>query len=184
MSTAPPALLVPADIYHRRTSTMLLEPTGSNRVYRQVPNAPAPAPQPVMIENVPGHGAIVCAIQAAFTIGIMGIGAILDKLGVIVSAVNAVATRSISATAPFNGSRRDGFALFGVPRGRDDARNVPRAANILVKWCSQCADVCATVFFNPRSSTHAILAPRTAPFDHEVLGAPIIAQHIQSITRK
>jgi hypothetical protein len=102
VTTFAPASLDHIGIYYWRACTMLLETTRINCADRQVPNAPFPAPLSVMIGNAFEHGAIVSAIRAIFAIGIMGIGAILDKLDAGIGRVIALATQSDSGAAPGN----------------------------------------------------------------------------------
>lgn len=161
---APAAEISKVGRYRWRICALLLFATTINYIDRQVLGVLAPDLQRQLGWNEIEYGYIVTAFQAAYAIGLLCAGAIIDRLGTRIGYALAVAVWSIAAMSHSFASTAIGFATARFALGLGEAGNFPAAIKTVAEWFPRRERALATGIFNSGSNIGAIVAPLVVPF--------------------
>jgi MFS transporter, ACS family, hexuronate transporter len=137
--------------YRWRICALLLAATTINYIDRQVLGVLAPDLQRLFSWSEIEYGYIVTAFQAAYAIGLVSAGAVIDRLGTRIGYAIAITIWSIAAT----------LARFAL--GLGEAGNFPAAIKTVAEWFPRRERAFATGIFNSGSNIGAIVAPVSVP---------------------
>jgi MFS transporter, ACS family, hexuronate transporter len=117
---------------------------------------------------------ITCSFQAAYALGLLAMGALMDKIGVRLGFVLAIAIWGVFGM--LHAAIQPGFALVGfvVARfglGFGEGGNFPACIKTVGEWFPRKERALATGIFNAGSNVGAILAPLLIPLFVTVEGA-------------
>ncbi|MBB6094679.1 ACS family hexuronate transporter-like MFS transporter [Povalibacter uvarum] len=149
--------------YRWRICALLLFATTINYVDRQVLGVLAPSLQGEIGWDEQQYGYIVTAFQAAYAIGLISAGAVIDRLGTRVGYALAVCVWSIAAMSHSLAATVVGFAIARFMLGLGEAGNFPAAIKTVAEWFPRKERAFATGIFNSGSNIGAIVAPLTVP---------------------
>jgi MFS transporter, ACS family, aldohexuronate transporter len=116
------------------------------------------------------YGTIVSAFQAAYAIGLVSAGAIIDKLGTRIGYALSICVWSIAAMSHALVGSVAGFAAVRFLLGLGEAGNFPSAIKTVAEWFPRRERAFATGIFNAGSNVGAILAPLAVPVVALTLG--------------
>ncbi len=149
--------------YRWRICALLLAATTINYIDRQVLGVLAPFLQQEIGWNEIEYGYIVTAFQAAYAIGLLCAGAIIDRLGTRVGYAIAICVWSIAAMSHSLAASVAGFMLARFVLGLGEAGNFPAAIKTVAEWFPRRERALATGIFNSGSNIGAIVAPLLVP---------------------
>jgi len=109
------------------------------------------------------YGNIVTAFQAAYAIGLLCAGAVIDKLGTRIGYALAICVWSLAAMSHALAGSVLGFAAARFLLGLGEAGNFPAAIKTVAEWFPRRERALATGIFNSGSNVGAIFAPLTVP---------------------
>ena len=167
--TAPPSvaehtMAVPRRGYVRWiVCTLLLFATTINYIDRQVLGILAPTLQKEIGWNEVQYGYIVTAFQAAYAIGLLIVGRVLDVIGTKLGFAVAIVFWSLAAMAHALVRTPFGFGLARFGLGLGEAGNFPAAIKTVAEWFPKRERALATGIFNGGSNLGAIIAPAIVP---------------------
>jgi MFS transporter, ACS family, hexuronate transporter len=150
-------------MYRWRICAMLLAATTINYTDRQVLGVLAPFLQEQIGWNEIQYGYIVTAFQAAYAIGLLCAGAIIDRFGTRIGYAIAISVWSLAAMGH---SLAVGVASFAAARfalGLGEAGNFPAAIKTVAEWFPSRERALAIGIFNAGSNIGAIAAPMFVP---------------------
>src|SRR5688500_1697916 len=150
-------------MYRWRVCAMLLAATTINYVDRQVLGVLAPFLQTEIGWNEIEYGYIVTSFQAAYAIGLLCTGAIIDRFGTRIGYAIAISVWSVAAMAHALAGSVLGFALARFALGLGEAGNFPAAIKTVAEWFPRRERALATGIFNSGSNIGAIVAPLMVP---------------------
>ncbi len=149
--------------YRWRICALLLFATTINYIDRQVLGVLAPSLQGEIGWDERQYGYIVSAFQAAYAIGLISAGAVIDRLGTRVGYALAVCVWSIAAMSHSLAATVVGFAIARFMLGLGEAGNFPAAIKTVAEWFPRKERAFATGIFNSGSNVGAIVAPLVVP---------------------
>ncbi|RDS85273.1 MFS transporter [Dyella psychrodurans] len=158
-----PRLTAKLGTYRWRVCAMLLAATTINYIDRQVLGVLAPFLQGKMGWSELDYSYIVTAFQAAYAIGLLCTGAIIDRFGTRIGYALAIGVWSVAAMGH---SLAVGVASFAVARfalGLGESGNFPAAVKAVAEWFPQRERALAAGIFNSGSNIGAIVAPALVP---------------------
>ena len=175
MSNAPSPAIASAPVarigrYRWRICAMLLAATTINYIDRQVLGVLAPFLQDEIGWNEIEYGYIVTAFQAAYAIGLLCAGAIIDRLGTRIGYAIEIAVWSLAAMSHSLATGVIGFAVARFALGLGEAGNFPAAIKTIAEWFPRRERALATGIFNSGSNIGAIVAPLLVPVIAAVWG--------------
>jgi len=109
------------------------------------------------------YGYIVTAFQAAYAIGLLCAGAVIDRLGTRIGYAVAIAVWSLAAMGHALAATVGGFMLARFFLGLGEAGNFPAAIKTVAEWFPRRERAFATGIFNSGSNIGAIVAPMMVP---------------------
>jgi ACS family hexuronate transporter-like MFS transporter len=154
---------VTTSAYRWRICALLFAATTLNYVDRQVLGVLAPDLTRTFGWSEVDYGYIVTAFQAAYAIGLVGAGALIDKLGTRIGYALAICVWSIAAMSHALAGGVLGFAAARFLLGLGEAGNFPAALKTVSEWFPRGERAFATGLFNSGTNVGAILAPLTVP---------------------
>ena len=149
--------------YRWRIVVLLFFVTTINYVDRQVLGILAPQLQVQFGWSEADYGFIIMAFQAAYAIGLISMGALLDKIGTRLGFIISVALLSIAGMfhAAFSSVAAFAVARFGLGIGA--SANFPAAIKTVAEWFPKKERAMATGLLNTGSNLGAILTPLIVP---------------------
>lgn len=143
---------------------MLFFATSINYMDRQVIALLKPTLQHAIGLTEINYGYIVDAFQAAYAIGLLAAGRLVDRIGTRIGYILIMGVWSLSAM----GHALAGTALeFGIARfflGLGESGNFPAAIKTIAEWFPQSERSLATGLFNSGANVGAVLAPLIVPW--------------------
>jgi ACS family hexuronate transporter-like MFS transporter len=109
------------------------------------------------------YGHIVMAFQAAYGVGVLIFGYVIDRLGTRIGYSLAIFIWSIAACAHAAARSVATFAAARALLGIGEAGNFPSAVKTVAEWFGKEERALATGLFNSGSNIGAILAPALVP---------------------
>ncbi len=113
---------------------------------------------------------LVMVFQAAYAIGMLGIGGIIDKIGTKKGYALSLTLWSIVGVATAFAKTTFGFGVARAALGLSEAGNFPAAIKTVAEWFPKKERALATGIFNSGTNIGAIVAPLTVPFIAENYG--------------
>jgi ACS family hexuronate transporter-like MFS transporter len=149
--------------YRWRICALLFAATTLNYIDRQVLGVLAPDLSVLFGWSEIQYGTIVTAFQMAYAVGLLGTGALIDKLGTRIGYAFAICIWSIAAMSHALASSAVGFAIARFLLGLGEAGNFPAAIKTVAEWFPRRERAFATGIFNSGTNVGAILAPLAVP---------------------
>ena len=150
--------------YRWRICALLFAATTLNYIDRQVLAVLAPELTRIFGWTEIEYGNIVRAFQAAYALGLLGAGALVDRLGTRIGYALAIAVWSISAMSHALARTVVQFTLARFALGLGESGNFPTAIKTVAEWFPRRERAFATGLFNAGSNVGAVLAPLIVPF--------------------
>ncbi|UCE05589.1 MAG: MFS transporter [bacterium] len=110
------------------------------------------------------YGYIVTAFTAAYAIGLLGIGRIIDIIGTKIGYAFALTGWSIAAMAHAIANTVFGFGFARFALGLFEAGNFPAAIKTVAEWFPKKERAFATGIFNAGTNVGAVVAPLVVPW--------------------
>jgi ACS family hexuronate transporter-like MFS transporter len=152
------------DTYRWRICALLFFATTINYIDRQVLGVLAPYLQPIIGWNEIQYGYIVTSFQAAYAVGLLVAGGVIDRLGTRIGYAIAISIWSLAAMSHALVQTVIGFAAARFALGLGEAGNFPAAIKTVAEWFPRKERALATGIFNSGSNVGAIVAPLTVPW--------------------
>jgi ACS family hexuronate transporter-like MFS transporter len=156
--------------YRWRICAMLLAATTINYIDRQVLGVLAPLLQDEIGWNEVEYSYIVMAFQAAYAIGLLCAGTVIDRFGTRIGYAIAISIWSLAAMSHAFATGVIGFIAARFALGLGEAGNFPAAIKTVAEWFPQRERALATGIFNSGSNVGAIVAPALVPVIAVTLG--------------
>ncbi len=153
----------PMSRYRWRICALLFAATTLNYVDRQVLGVLAPELTRIFGWSEIDYSRIVTSFQAAYAIGLLGAGAVVDRLGTRIGYGLAICVWSLAAMSHALARSALGFAAARFALGLGEAGNFPAAIKTVAEWFPRRERALATGIFNAGSNVGAILAPLFVP---------------------
>lgn len=143
---------------------MLFAATSINYMDRQVIAILEPTLQRAIGLTQVDYGYIVAGFQAAYAIGVVGAGWLIDRLGTRLGYCLFMGIWALSAMAHSlaNSALEFGIARFSL--GLGESGNFPAAIKTVAEWFPQKERSLATGIFNSGAAVGAVLAPALVPW--------------------
>ncbi|WP_426058842.1 MFS transporter [Hymenobacter sp. B1770] len=120
--------------------------------------------------NSGDYANIEIAFKLAYSVGMLGVGRIIDKLGTKIGYALSTFLWSLAAIGHAFVSSTLGFSVARAFLGVTEAGNFPAAIKTTAEWFPQKERALATGIFNSGSNVGAIIAPLTVPLIAETIG--------------
>jgi len=150
--------------YRWTVCALLFFATTINYIDRQVIGILQPILQQQIGWSDAQYGYIVTAFQAAYAIGLLISGRLMDALGTKIGYSLALVLWSIAAMAHSLARSVFGFGAARFALGLGESGNFPAAIKTVAEWFPKKERALATGIFNAGSNVGAILAPLMVPW--------------------
>jgi ACS family hexuronate transporter-like MFS transporter len=150
--------------YRWTICALLFFATTINYVDRQVIGILKPSLQEQFHWSEIDYSNIVLAFQAAYAIGLLSVGRLIDWLGVRRGFSLAVIVWSLAAMAHALVQSVLGFSVVRFALGLGESGNFPASIRAVAEWHPRKERAFATGIFNAGSNIGAIVAPLTVPW--------------------
>lgn len=157
------ASAAPVGRYRWRICAMLLAATTINYIDRQVLGVLAPELQKTFEWSEVQYGYIITCFQAAYAIGLLTAGAVIDRLGTKLGYALAICIWSLAAMSHALVGSVAGFMVARFALGLGEAGNFPAALKTVAEWFPRRERAFATGIFNSGTNVGAIVAPLSVP---------------------
>lgn len=147
-----------------RICALLFFATTINYVDRQVLGILKPELSRVLGWSEVDYGNIVVAFQAAYALGLLAAGSLIDRAGTKLGYALSLIVWSAAAMSHALARTATGFGAARFALGLGEAGNFPAAVKIVAEWFPRRERALATGVFNAGSNAGAIFAPLTVPF--------------------
>jgi len=153
-----------------RVCALLFFANTINYMDRQVLSFLAPMLQVKLGWTELQYGYIVVAFQAAYAIGLLAAGGIIDAIGVRLGYALAIGLWSLSAISHAFARSALTFGICRFFLGLGESGNFPAAIKTVAEWFPKRERALATGLFNSGTSVGAILVPLAVPWITDHLG--------------
>lgn len=143
---------------------LLFFATTINYMDRQILGILAPTLQQEIGWDEKQYSNIVTAFQAAYAIGLLGFGRLIDTLGTKPGYSLSIIVWSLAAMAHALARTVMGFGIARFALGLGEAGNFPAAIKAVAEWFPRKERALATGIFNSGSNVGAIIAPVAVPW--------------------
>jgi len=154
----------PLGRYRWGICALLFFATTINYMDRQVLGLLAPVLQHEIGWNEIQYSNIVAAFQAAYAIGLLVVGGLIDRLGTRIGYALAIGLWSLASMAHSLARTALGFGVARFALGLGESGNFPAAVKTIAEWFPRKERAYATGLFNSGSSIGAIAAPLFVPW--------------------
>ena len=159
----------PLGRYRWGICALLFFATTINYMDRQVLGLLAPVLQHDIGWNDIQYSNIVAAFQAAYALGLLVVGGLIDRLGTRIGYALAIGLWSAASMAHALARSAFGFGVARAALGLGESGNFPAAIKTIAEWFPRKERAYATGLFNSGSNIGAIAAPLFVPLDHDPL---------------
>ena len=146
-----------------RICALLFFATTINYVDRQVLGILKPTLAHALGWSEIDYGNIVLAFQAAYAVGLLAAGGLMDRVGTRLGYAASLALWSAAAMGHALARSAFGFGVARAALGLGEAGNFPAAIKAVAEWFPQRQRALATGVFNAGSNVGAIFAPLVVP---------------------
>ena len=151
--------------YYRWTiCALLFFATTINYIDRQVLGILAPVLEKEIGWSESQYGYIVTAFQAAYALGLLLVGRMMDVLGTKIGYTVAMVFWSLAAMAHSLAKTAFGFGAARFALGLGESGNFPAAIKTVAEWFPKKERAFATGIFNAGSNVGAVAAPLLVPW--------------------
>jgi ACS family hexuronate transporter-like MFS transporter len=147
-----------------RICALLFFATTINYVDRQVLGLLAPLLQTNIGFNEVQYGYIVTSFQAAYALGLLAMGGIIDRIGTKLGYALSISIWSLSAMGHALVHSAFGFGVARFALGLGESGSFPAAIKTVAEWFPKKERALATGFLNSGTNVGATLAPLTVPW--------------------
>ncbi|QEC42598.1 MFS transporter [Pseudobacter ginsenosidimutans] len=154
----------PTGKYRWKIVALLFFATTINYIDRQILGVLAPLLQENMNWSESAYGWIVAGFQAAYAIGLLVSGALLDRFGVKWGYTIAVAIWSLACMLHAAAGTLFLFVIMRFLLGLGESANFPAAVKTVATWFPKKERALATGIFNSGSNIAAIITPLAIPW--------------------
>ncbi|HLX45932.1 MAG TPA: MFS transporter [Bryobacteraceae bacterium] len=159
-----PAAAIATSSYRWRICALLFFATTVNYIDRQVLGVLAPELQRVIGWNEIQYGNIVAAFQAAYALGLLGAGRLMDRIGTRLGYTFAIGVWSIATMGHALVQTVLGFGFARFFLGLGESGNFPAAIKTVAEWFPKRERALATGIFNAGTNIGATVAPIVVPW--------------------
>ncbi len=156
--------------YRWTICALLFAATTINYIDRQVLGLLAPELQHVIGWNEIQYGYIVTAFQAAYAIGLLLMGRLIDRIGTRIGYAVAIGIWSLAAMGHALVRTALGFGVARFALGIGEAGNFPAGIKTVAEWFPKKERAFATGIFNSGTNVGATIAPLVIPWIAVKLG--------------
>jgi ACS family hexuronate transporter-like MFS transporter len=149
--------------YRWRIVVLLFFASTINYIDRQVLGILAPQLTLEFGWSESDYGFIIMAFQAAYAIGLISMGTLLDKIGTRLGFIIAMSLWSLAGMAHAAASSVFSFAVSRFSLGIGQSANFPAAIKTVAEWFPKKERALATGIFNSGPNIGAILVPLMVP---------------------
>ena len=110
------------------------------------------------------YGYITAAFQAAYAIGLLSAGRLIDRLGTRLGYAIAITLWSLAAMAHAAAASAFTFGVALALLGRGEAANFPACIKTVAEWFPKSERALATGIFNSGANIGAVVAPLVVPW--------------------
>jgi ACS family hexuronate transporter-like MFS transporter len=150
--------------YRWRICALLFFATTINYVDRQVLGLLAPLLQTNIGFNEVQYGYIVTAFQAAYALGLLAMGPIIDRIGTKLGYALSISIWSLSAMGHALVHTALGFGVARFALGLGESGSFPAAIKTVAEWFPKKERALATGLLNCGTNVGATLAPLSVPW--------------------
>jgi len=143
---------------------LLFFATTINYMDRQVIGILAPNLQRIIGWSDVQYGYIVTAFQAAYALGLLVMGWLIDRVGTRIGYALSIILWSLSAMGHAFVNSVNGFMRARFMLGLGESGSFPAAIKAIAEWFPRKERALATGLFNAGSNVGAVLAPLTVPW--------------------
>ena len=143
---------------------LLFFATTINYVDRQVLGILAPDLQRELRWSEVDYGHVVASFQAAYALGLLLFGRVMDRVGTRKGLAGAIIVWSLAAMAHVLARSAFGFGVARFAFGLGESGNFPAAIKTVAEWFPQRERALATGIFNSGSNVGAVVAPLVVPW--------------------